>query len=210
MHEWGPPLGGLRTGEWMELQGFDAEDAIRVSLSMSAFAAPVLEPSSDLAPGLAPRSSEENRFLETVKAEVLRTKPALAQAFRRPLSLTGKGSAGEIDFVGKHYVTCYAAVNPRGAVARRVHTASAALWRLARARDMFGFASPATVELTAWVPPPGLPIYTAHDYQLADETVAELRAQAAKEALDVHTAVDASAASQRLIDMEVLRAPAYS
>jgi hypothetical protein len=145
-----------------------------------------------------------------VKAEVLRTRPALAQAFRRVLSLPGKGTAGEIDFVGKHYVTCYAAVNPRGAAARRVHTASAALWRLARARDMFGFATPATIELTAWVPPPGLPIYTAQDYQFAEDTVAELRAQAAREALHVNTSVDAMAASQRLIDMEVLRAPAYS
>jgi len=130
-------------------------------------------------------------------------RPALAKGFRKSLSLTGKAAAGEIDFVGKHYVTCYAAVNPKARSASRVQTASAALWHLARARDAFGFASPAVMELTAWVPPQGLPIYSEQDYTTALEIVAELREQAGREQLAVFSVTDVDSACRRLVNIEV-------
>jgi hypothetical protein len=208
---WVPPLGGLITGEWMEVEGFDFEDTVRVSMSLAGLssAQSVAEPRGE-EPAVAPRTSDESRFLDAVRAEVQRTRPGLAKGFRRMLSLTGKAATGEIDFVGHHYVTCYAAVNPKGRSAGRVQTASAALWRLARARDAFGFASPAAIELTAWIPPPGLPIFTAHEYRLAEETVAELRAQADKEHLSVFSVIDVAAACRRLVDLEIDKAPLHS
>lgn len=210
--EWTPPISGLILGDWFIVDGFDVDDALRVATSMSAFA-PRSSTSLDAenpASITGPRTSEESRFFEAVKLEVLRTRPKLASGFRRGLSLTGKAAGGEIDFVGNHYVTCYAAINPRGRAATRVQTAAAALWRLARTRDAFGFAAPAAIELTAWVPPTGLPIYTDQDYRIASETVAELREQASKEELTIFTVPDAPTACRRLVAIEVDQATALS
>jgi hypothetical protein len=201
--DWVPPLGGLLLGEWVDVDGFDAEDVVRISMSLAALHATEGLPEQRGEQSVsAPRTSDESRFLDEVRSEVQRTRPSLTRGFRKPLSLTGKASAGEIDFVGHHYITCYAAVNPKGKVANRVQTAAAALWRLARARDAFGFAAPGVVELTAWVPPRGLPIFSAHDYQVADETIAELQAQAAREDLKVFPVGDAGTACRRLVEFE--------
>jgi hypothetical protein len=200
---WVPPLAGLIAGDWMEASGFNFEDAVRVSLSLCSLAPneAAIEGRAHQ-PGLAPRTGDESRFLDAVMSEIGRTRPSLARGFKKSLSLTGKGIAGELDFVGSHYVTCYAAVNPRGRVSNRVQTASAALWRLARARDAFGFATPAAIELTAWVPPSNMPIFSDNDYRVVEETVAELKAQALKEQLDVFPVVDVSMACRRLVELE--------
>lgn len=210
---WEPPIAGLRLGDWILADGFDGEDAVRVCLSLAAFAGSHKQVQTDapsVLPGNGPRTSEERRFLDAICEEIGRTRPSLRMAFRRDLSLTGKATGGEIDFVGSHYVTCYAAVNPKSKATSRVQTAFAALWRLARARDAFGFATPTTIELTAWVPPEGLPIYSAHDYTVASETVAELREQASREELDVFAVFDVQSACRRLIDVEISRAVAHS
>jgi hypothetical protein len=200
---WQPPLRGLSTGQWMEASGFDFEDALRVCLSLCSLStADTAGEAKARSPSLAPRTSEESRFLDAVMSEIGRTSPNLSRGFKKALSLTGKGPTGELDFVGNHYVTCYAAVNPRSRVSTRVQTASAALWRLARARDAFGFATPAAVELTAWVPPGDMPIFTANDYRIVDETVAELTAQAKKEQLGVFPVVDVGSACRRLVERE--------
>ncbi len=201
---WAPPLVGLTIGDWMDASGFNFEDAVRVSLSTCALT-PAAEPTGDERihhPSLAPRTGDESRFLDAVMSEIGRTRPTLTRGFKKSLSLTGKGSTGELDFVGSHYVTCYAAVNPRGRGASRVQTASAALWRLARARDAFGFATPAAIELTAWVPPSNMPIFSENDYRIVDDTVAELKAQAKKEQLDVFPVVDVGMACKRLVQFE--------
>lgn len=200
---WVPPLTGLTAGDWLETSGFNFEDAVRVSLSLCSLAhTEVLTDNKAQQPGPAPRTGDENRFLEAVMSEIGRTRPSLTRGFKKSLSLTGKGTTGELDFVGSHYVTCYAAVNPRGRVSSRVQTASAALWRLARARDAFGFATPAAIELTAWVPPSNMPIFSDRDYRVVEETVAELKAQALKEQLDVFPVVDVSMACRRLVELE--------
>ena len=204
--EWMPPLSGLMAGDWMEASGFNFEDAVRVGLSLCALA-PV-EAAADgklQQQSVAPRTGDEGRFLDAVMSEIGRTRPTLTKGFKKSLSLTGKGSTGELDFVGSHYVTCYAAVNPRGRVSNRVQTASAALWRLARARDAFGFATPAAIELTAWVPPSNMPIFSENDYLVVEDTVAELKAQARKEQLDVFPVVDVSMACRRLVELEAER-----
>lgn len=209
--QWQPPIAGLTLCDWIDVEGFDVHDMIRVSMSMAAL---ITSESSDEVrlsnPSATPRPAEESRFLAAVRSEVERFRPALVKGFQRSLSLTGKAASGQIDFVGHHYVTCYAALNPKARAINRVQTASAALWRLARARDAFGFATPAVVELTAWVPPSGLPIYSANDYRVVDETVAELKAQAAKEELDVFPVNDASMACRRLVSIEIEQAPTYS
>jgi hypothetical protein len=200
---WVPPLSGLTTGDWMEASGFNFEDAVRVSLSICALATMDAAAEGRVhQPSLAPRTGDESRFLDAVMSEIGRTRPTLARGFKKSLSLTGKGTTGELDFVGSHYVTCYAAVNPRGRVSNRVQTASAALWRLARARDAFGFATPAAIELTAWVPPSNMPIFSDNDYRIVEDTVAELKAQARKEQLDVFPVVDVGMACRRLVELE--------
>jgi hypothetical protein len=210
--EWVPPITGLTVGEWLLVEGFDLEDVLRVALSMSGLAVSQVAsvPKDEQSSTASPRTSDERRFLDAIKSEIARSRPNLVKGFRRDLSLTGKAVGGEIDFVGHHYVTCYAAVNPRSRAVSRVQTAAAALWRLARARDAFGFATPAAIELTAWVPPEGLPIYSEQEYRAAAETVAELREQASREQLDVFAVTDVHSACRRLVDLEVDRAPMHS
>ncbi len=140
-----------------------------------------------------------------MREEVAQARPGLLSGFRRKFSLSGKSSGSEIDFVGSHYATCFAAINPKGAMSGRTRNASAALWRLARARDAFGFAAPATIELTAWTPLPGLPLYTRQEYSVVKETLQELSAQAAREELLIFSAPNAEIASRRLLEVEAVR-----
>ena len=199
---WVPPLGGLQPGEWVQFDGFDVDSIADRAISLCSLFTVRSEQDQPGEVAVAPRTSDEARFLEQVKTEVSRRRPGLQGAFRRHFSLTGKDIGGEIDFVGSRYATCYAAINPRGKPLLRIQTASAALWRLARARDAFGFATPASVELTAWVPPPGQPIFTEKEYSIVDETVAELREQAKREQLGVFTATAYTGACERLMSQE--------
>ncbi|MFN0314511.1 MAG: hypothetical protein ACKVQA_05695 [Burkholderiales bacterium] len=197
---WVPPLGGLQSGEWLQFDGFDVDSIADRAIRMcSLFTARNEDQPGEV---VAPRTSDEARFLEQVKTEVSRRRPGLKGSFRRHFSLTGKDIGGEIDFVGSRYATCYAAINPRSKPLLRIQTASAALWRLARARDAFGFAAPESVELTAWVPPLGQPIFTDREYAIVDEAVAELREQAKRERIGVFTATEYTIACERLMSVE--------
>jgi hypothetical protein len=203
--KWMPPLVGLQISKWQEVEAFDVEGLLLAALHMCAFHLDSPEAETLVAQQSSrPRTSEEARFMDSVRKEVVRSYPGLDNAFQRKFSLTGKGTAGEIDFVGSHYATCYAAINPKSKPVSRIHGASAALWRLARARDVLGFASPTSIELTAWVPPTGLPIYSDQDYQAVSDIVFELQEQAKLEALDVFAAATPQIASLRLLQMEIL------
>jgi hypothetical protein len=204
--EWIPPLQGLEIGQQIDIDGQDHLDVERIALSMCALRTDtdgraVAGRGSNIT-GTSPRSREEHRFLDAVRLEVTKTLPQLENGFCRPFSLTGTAYGGEIDFVGTHYATCYSAINPKARTVSRVQTAAAGLWRLARARDAFGFASPSVVELTAWVPPPGLPVYSESDYRTCDETVAELREQAKREGLTLFPVTHVSEAGGRLLAVE--------
>lgn len=199
---WTPPIGGMLVGDWVTMESLDAATMAATALAQSAlYVAPTVDSESSVS--ATPRTSDEARFLESIKQQVTRKRPGLQRGFRKHFSLTGKDVGSEIDFVGSRYATCYAAVNPKAKVGVRLQTASAALWRLARAREAFGFAAPQAVELTAWIPPRGQPIYSERDYEVVDEMVAELTAQAKKEDLGVFTATDDSTATARLISIEV-------
>jgi hypothetical protein len=201
--EWTPPLGGLVLDNWFDIESDDVGAIEQVALSLCALHPDELLSQSHGDKQLAaPRSREEARFLESVRTDVIRIRPALDAGFRKAFSLTGKAVGSEVDFVGSSYATCYAAINPRGRIATRVLSASAGLWRLARAREAFGFAGPAVIELTAWVPPKDLPLFSASDYTAVDETIAELREQAKREELHVHSVSDVASASRRLISAE--------
>jgi hypothetical protein len=204
--QWLPPVNGLALGDWLEVEGHDEADLVRIALSLAALADTDLDVAQDAAAAVEiPRASDEARFLGAVRAEVARLHPALERGFGHRLSLTGRGAGGDIDFVGSHYATCYAALNPKARAAVRVTNASAALWRLARLRDELGFAAPADIELTAWTPPKGQPVYTPKEYDLVEELLDELRAQAHKEQLAVISVVDSQSASSRLLAMELDR-----
>jgi hypothetical protein len=199
--EWTPPIKGLTFGDWIDVEGTDEQTIGDMLLGMCAFYESREEKLEEVRP-VAPRSSEETRFLDSVKSEVERRRPSLTAGFRRTFSLTGKNIGSEIDFVGSSYATCYAAINPKGKPTLRIQTASAALWRLARAREAFGFAAPANVELTAWIPPPGQPIFTENEYLIVEETISELQEQAKKEELRVFPATSHLLATDRLIAIE--------
>lgn len=202
--EWTPPIGGLLLGDWTTMESPDAASMADAALAQSAlYLVPPLSADGEGPISATPRTSEEARFLESIKQQVTSRRPALKMGFRKHFSLTGKDVGSEIDFVGSRYATCYAAVNPKGKAGVRLQTASAALWRLARARDAFGFAAPSSVELTAWIPPRGQPIFSEREYEVVDEMIDELRAQARKEDLGVFTATDDATASARLIELEV-------
>jgi hypothetical protein len=204
--QWLPPVNGLALGDWVEVEGRDEADLVRIALSLAALADTDLDIAEDAVVAVEiPRASDEARFLDAVRAEVARLRPALERGFGHRLSLTGRGVGGDIDFVGSHYATCYAALNPKAKASVRVTNASAALWRLARLRDELGFAAPADIELTAWTPPKGQPVYTPKEYGLVDEILDELRAQAHKEQLAIFSVGDSGSASNRLLAMELGR-----
>lgn len=200
---WTAPISGLQFGDWIEVDAYDVASMVQNVLSMCALHGNVpRETENQPAEIVTPRTSEESRFLELVRNEVTRRRPTLKAGFRKAFSLTGKEIGGEIDFVGSRYATCYSAINPKGRPALRIQTACAALWRLARARDAFGFAAPSLFELTAWIPPRGQPIFSDREYFAVDETIAELTAEARKEDLGVFTATGPSIAGDRLISLE--------
>jgi hypothetical protein len=201
--EWYLPLSGLTCGTPIEVEGRDLPSltsaAVRLCALWGEIGQELVEEDNQT---IAPRASDEARFLDAVQQEVLRRRPKLKVGFKRLFNLAGGHASNDIDFVGSRYATCYAAINPKSRHGARVVSASAALWRLARARDAFGFAAPSTMELTAWVPPEGLPIYSSAEYEMVKETVAELKAQASREELGVCAARDSTEAAKRLIETE--------
>ncbi|WP_175970892.1 hypothetical protein [Burkholderia sp. BCC0322] len=201
--EWKPPLVGIEIGPEFLVEADDEESAIVSALERCALFSPPGEQVGTVVEEAAPRSTDERRFVQAVKAEVLHRNPSLGVGFNRTFSLTHASREFSIDYVGHAYATCYAAINPKGRSRVRLNTASAGLWRLARARDAFGFAAPEQIELTAWVPAPGLPIYRESEYAALNDVVAELREQARRESLSVFTAHDIHSASSRLISEEV-------
>lgn len=202
--DWLPPLSGVEMGPSFIVEADDEEGVILAALERCAlYHAPADHGASLPVEDSIPRPADESRFVQAVRTEVIHRKPLLEQGFNRPFSLTGASSGFSIDYIGHSYATCYAAINPKGRSPARLRTASAALWRLARARDAFGFATPESVELTAWVPAPGLPIYKESEYTALEDAVAELREQALREKLKVFTTYDIQSACTRLIGEEV-------
>ena len=204
--QWTPPLGGVEIGEAFEVEADDEAGVVNNVLERCALyhrRAIHRDIATASEEKLSPRPSFESRFANSVKREVLALRPSLQDRFNRTFSLTGSSMGFPIDYVGHLYATCYAAIDPKSKVLIRSRAASAALWRLARARDAFGFASPDRMELTAWVPAPGLPIYSDAEYAIVDDTVGELREQALKEELEVFAAYDARGACDRLMTKEV-------
>jgi hypothetical protein len=200
---WKPPLAGLLLGEEISISAYRDEELGSMARRLAALCVETPDDQISAKPGIVPRTKEEKVFLGQVMREVLRSNPELKNRFHRDFNLRGKSIGNEIDFCGQHYVTCYAAINPNSRSRVRVSSASAALWNLARARDAFGFEAPSTIELTAWVPPAGLPTYTDSDYALVEDTIAELHEQAKREQLTVFPAPSSVLAGERLVDREL-------
>ena len=200
---WRPPLVGVELGPEFLVEGDDEESVVVSALERCALFSPLGEQQGTTVEESTPRSVDERRFVQAVKSDVLHRNPTLGLGFNRTFSLTQASREFSIDYVGHSYATCYAAINPKGRSRIRLNTASAGLWRLARARDAFGFAAPELIELTAWIPAPGLPIYRESEYAALDDVVAELREQARRESLSIFTSHDIRSASNRLISEEV-------
>lgn len=199
---WSPPLGGILLGSTFDIDAEDQEGIVLAALNRCALfkGRPAEQVKHH---DLDTRPLHEARFARSVKDGVLSRAPSLAQGFNRSFSLTGSPTGFSIDYIGHAYATCYAAINPKTRSAARNKTAAAALWRLARARDAFGFATPESIELTAWIPAPGQPIYSESEYSEVQDTLDELKEQASREDLSVFSAYDAERACGRLLAEEV-------
>ena len=203
---WVCPLGGIEMGSLFEVDAEDEEGVVYAALERCAlFHRPSsVSISADTDDEVAPRPAFESRFAQSVRKEVLLHKPSLQAGFNRTFSLSNSSTGFAIDYVGQSYATCYAAIDPKSKGSIRLRASSAALWKLARARDSFGFVTHERFELTAWVPAPDMPIYSDRDYDRVSDIVAELKLQASKEALGVFPAHDARSASKRLLGLESL------
>ncbi|MGF6635503.1 hypothetical protein [Paraburkholderia sp. MM6662-R1] len=205
---WESPLGGIETGKKFIVDAESREAVVYAALERcSLFHRPSIPKNAVKEEAdRPPRPAFESRFAQSVKRDVLLQKPSLEPGFNRTFSLTNSSTGFAIDYIGHSYATCYAAIDPRSKGAVRLRTSSAALWRLARARDSFnfGFFTPDRFELTAWVPSPDLPIYSEQDYDLVSDMVNELKLQASKEELGVFPTHDARSASKRLLGHEAL------
>ncbi|AXF10007.1 hypothetical protein CUJ91_18480 [Paraburkholderia graminis] len=204
--QWVSPLSGIQTGKAFEVDAEDEEGVVQAALERCSLfhRRPANVSSSSDDDIRVVRPAFENRFAQSVKKEVLTRKPSLHAGFNRTFSLSKSSTGFAIDYVGQAYATCYAAIDPKSKSAVRLRAPSAALWRLARARDSFGFITPDKFELTAWVPSADLPIYSDREYELVSDMVDELRMQASKEDLSVFPIHDARSASKRLLGYESL------
>ncbi|MFS2105616.1 hypothetical protein [Ralstonia sp. Ralssp135] len=200
---WRPPLSDIDLGPAFVVEAETAEDVIAVALEACALYPGSSAPRLHEDDGLTGRPVDEARFAKSVRDEVLSVSPSLVGGFNKKFSLTGSASGFAIDYIGHAYATCYAAINPKSKASVRLRAASAGLWRLARARDAFGFASPEHIELTAWVPAPSLPIYSDSEYAIVQDTLEELQAQAKREALQIFSTYDSRSASRRLLKEEI-------
>ncbi|MCL9844085.1 hypothetical protein [Ralstonia solanacearum] len=201
---WRPPLGDIVLGPAFVVEAEKSEDVVASALERCALYPGNSAQQRHEDEGVTGRPTDEARFAKSVMDEVLSVSPSLASGFNKKFSLTGSASGFTIDFIGHTYATCYAAINPKSKTSVRLKAASAGLWRLARARDAFGFASPDHIELTAWVPAPGLPIYSDSEYVIVRDTIDELEAQAKREDLRIFSTYDSHKASSRLLHEEVI------
>lgn len=206
LEDWTSPLGGIDLGKPFFVDA-ESEDGVVLSALEQCtlyhrLSVRQLKLELEEATRRPPRSAFESRFVQLVRKEVVERKPGLEQCFNRTFSLTKSDAGFAIDYVGHNYATCYAALDPKSRGVLRLRAPHAALWRLARARDTFGFASPEKFELTAWIPAPGVPIYTDREYALVSETISELEEQAHKEGLGVFSTYDSRDASVHLLHQE--------
>lgn len=205
MTAWKAPLSGIGLGKPFFVDAENNENLVITALERCALFRRTDGGSlSKEAADVGPRPTFEARFAQSVQREVVAQMPSLGAGFNRTFSLTSSSSGFSIDYIGHTYATCYAAIDPKSKTLIRLRAASAALWRLARARDAFGFATPERIELTAWVPAPGLPIYSDREYIIVQETIDELREQAKRENLDVVPTFDVHSASERLLSEETI------
>ncbi len=199
--DWETPLEGVELDEVFSVEGQNRNDLVVNALRHCAlFYSPPNKGNQE--ESVRPSKTEESIFRDLVKRGVLEKIPSLLNSFNRDFSLTASRQTSNIDFVGSFYATCFAAVNPKANRSIRMTNATSSLWRLARARDAFGFAAPQTMELTAWVPPKGLPLFTDHEYQAVEEVILELDAQARTEGLTVFSAETADDAIRRVVQNE--------
>ena len=202
---WVPPLGGIEIGRPFIVDAEDEEGVVLAALERCSLFHRPSTPKNAVAEDSdrPPRPAFESRFAQSVRKEVLLQKPSLEPGFNRTFSLTNSETGFAIDYVGHAYATCYAAIDPKSKGFVRLRAPSAALWRLARARDTFGFVTPENFELTAWVPASDMPIYSERDYELVADMVGELKEQARREGLGVFPTHDSRSASRHLLRQEV-------
>lgn len=200
--KWRPPFDRMTLGELREVGGNDQDQMLQAASISFALLAHETAPTKADEPVVAPSADDERAFRESVQKTVQSARPGLARFFGQSFSLAGGTVKNRLDYLSASYGVCYSTINPSTPKSNLMLRAQSALWRLARARDATGFAQPKTLEIVLWTPQPGLPIFSAQQYAIVDDTVEELRTEAAKEDLGVWPVHTPGNAGDRLLELE--------
>jgi hypothetical protein len=202
LEKWEPPFDRMAMSETRNVDGNSVEEMLRaatVNFAVLAHESMSAKTDEDIS---APRADDERKFIGSVQAIVRKTRPGLSRYFGQTFSLAGGTVKNRLDYLSASYGACYSTINPSTSKSNLLPRAQAALWKLARARDATGFAQPKTLEVVLWTPQPDLPIFSRQQYDIVDETVDELTAEAAKEALGVKSVHSPRSAGDRLLQLE--------
>lgn len=199
---WRPPFDRMSLSEPREVDGGSSEQILQVATMMFAMLAHESEPNMADDDITVPSADDERQFRDSVRHAVEQVRPGLVHYFGRTFSLTGGSVQNRVDYMSATYGVCYSTINPFTSKSNLLPRAQSALWRLARARDASGFAPPELLEIVLWTPQPGQPIFSRQQYEIVDETVAELTSEAQRENLGVITVSSPHLAGERLLSVE--------
>lgn len=202
LEKWRPPFDRMSLSDTREVDGNDAEQMLQAASVNFALLAHEAAPAKVDDEIVSPSADDERQFRESVQEVVQATRPGLVRYFGQTFSLAGGTVKNRLDYLSASYGVCYSTINPSTAKFNLLPRAQAALWKLARARDATGFAQPKTLEIVLWTPQPDLPIFSRQQYDIVDETVEELRTEAAKDALGVMSVHSPRTAGDRLLKLE--------
>lgn len=202
--KWTPPFNGMFVTEWREFQGADLQDVIfQSSMTFATLAHTGEEIANALESQLRPSAAVEDLFRLGVRQKVAGRKPLLDQYFEQEVSATGSGQARfKIDYLSPTTAACFTAINPAAPQRHLLSRAQSALWKIATVRDAVPMFRPTESKLIAWLPEPGLPIYTQKHYDVAKEVEEELRYEAKRVGIDVVAKFRDDQAAEYLVGLE--------
>lgn len=203
-NKWLPPFNGMFVTEWREFQGENLQDIIsQASMIFATFAHTGEEIADALESQLRPSAAVEDLFRHGVRQKVAGRKPGLDQYFEQEVSATGSGQARfKIDYLSPTTAACFTAINPAAPHRYLLSRAQSALWKIATVRDAVPIFRPSVSKLIAWLPEPGLPIYTQKHYDIAKEVEEELRYEATRFGIDVVAQFRDDQAAEYLVGLE--------
>jgi len=204
--KWLPPFNGMYLTSWRDFQVRDLDDLLlQASMTFATLAhgEPVDEIDEEFTTTSTPRATDESAFRENVRRIVKARTPDLDVYFDQEISASGSERATfKMDYLSPHLAACFTAINPITPHKHLLSRAQTCLWRVARARDSGHLFKPKKGNLIAWLPEPGLPIFTHKHYELIREIQAELTYEAKKDDIEIVSMYRDINAAEHLITSE--------